>query len=246
MFTGLDPLNANEAYLFGCTCVYILLRRLRTWPHSQPKLVGKSPSDNRKATSIAWKSHANRRYRSGLSMESDRRHGRRLFSNRIGKKRILSELTSGSKGKCRHFRKSVQPTWSLGESIPSGFQRLQSSLQTIRRTCEIRVVPNGAGYQIQAIVKKDLEEVDRSLSGADGLAAVRHDGAVVRTDAALLGLPITLDWIEQEGATPSLSREFSRKYMVYFSPMSLLRGGNCFTPIPVSCILSPMPVVSKP
>ncbi len=86
------------------------------------------------------------------------------------------------------------------DALP-GFQRLQSSLQTIRRTGDIRVIPNGAGYQVQVSVLKDLEDVDRSLSGADGSAAVRHDGAVVRTDAALLGLPITLDWIEQERDT---------------------------------------------
>lgn len=83
------------------------------------------------------------------------------------------------------------------DALP-GFQRLQSSLQTIRRTADVRVIPNGAGYQLHVTVTKDLEEVDRSLSGADGAAAARHDGSVVRTDAALLGQPITLDWIEQE------------------------------------------------
>ncbi len=82
-----------------------------------------------------------------------------------------------------------------------GFQRLQSSLQTMRRTADIRVVPNGAGFQISVAVLKDLEDVDRSLNAADGSAAVRHDGSVVRTDPTLLGQPITLDWIEQERDT---------------------------------------------
>lgn len=80
----------------------------------------------------------------------------------------------------------------------SGFQRMQSSLQTIRRTADIRVIPNGAGYQLSVQVLKDLEDVDRSMSGADGSASIRHDGAVVRTSPTLLGQPITLDWIEQE------------------------------------------------
>ncbi|MFM8172248.1 MAG: hypothetical protein ACKN81_01770, partial [Pirellulaceae bacterium] len=60
------------------------------------------------------------------------------------------------------------------------------------------VVPNNAGYLVEVIVNKDIEEVDRSLSGADGAAAARHDGSVVRTDPTLRGQPITLDWIEQE------------------------------------------------
>ena len=83
------------------------------------------------------------------------------------------------------------------DALP-GFQRLQSSLQTIRRTADVRVIPNGAGYQISVEVLKDLEDVDRSLSAADGSASQRHDGSVVRTSPSLLGQPITLDWIEQE------------------------------------------------
>jgi hypothetical protein len=79
-----------------------------------------------------------------------------------------------------------------------GFQRLQSTLQTMRRTAKVQVVPNNAGYLIEVVVNKDIEEVDRSLSGADGAAAARHDGSVVRTDPTLRGQPITLDWIEQE------------------------------------------------
>jgi hypothetical protein len=79
-----------------------------------------------------------------------------------------------------------------------GFQRLQSTLQTMRRTAKVQVVPNNAGYLVEVTVNKDIEEVDRSLSGADGAAAARHDGSVVRTDPTLRGQPITLDWIEQE------------------------------------------------
>lgn len=86
------------------------------------------------------------------------------------------------------------------EALP-GYQRLQSTLQTIRRTAVVKVIPNGAGYLIDVEVRKDLEDVDRSLSAADGSAATRHDGAVVRADPALVGQPITLAWIEQERDT---------------------------------------------
>ncbi len=51
---------------------------------------------------------------------------------------------------------------------------------------------------ISVQVLKDLEDVDRSLSGAEGSASQRHDGSIVRTSPTLLGQPITLDWIEQE------------------------------------------------
>jgi hypothetical protein len=86
------------------------------------------------------------------------------------------------------------------DSLP-GFQRLQSTFQTIRRTCLIKVTPMTTGYAMSVEVIKELEDVDRSASSGEGSAAVRHDGTIVRTDSALLGQPITLGWIRQENDT---------------------------------------------
>ncbi len=79
-----------------------------------------------------------------------------------------------------------------------GFQRLQSTLQTIRRTAFIRVTPMDTGYQIAIEIQKELEDVDRSQSSGEGSASVRHDGGIVRTDQQLRSLPITIGWIRQE------------------------------------------------
>jgi hypothetical protein len=79
-----------------------------------------------------------------------------------------------------------------------GFQRWQSTLQTIRRTCYIRVTPMATGYSMAVEVVKELEDVDRSASSGEGSAAVRHDGGIVRSDQQLQSLPITLGWIRQE------------------------------------------------
>jgi hypothetical protein len=82
-----------------------------------------------------------------------------------------------------------------------GFQRWQSTFQTIRRTCYIKVTPMATGYAMGVEVIKELEDVDRSASSGEGAAAVRHDGGVVRNDPQLAGLPITLGWIRQENDT---------------------------------------------
>ena len=82
-----------------------------------------------------------------------------------------------------------------------GFQRWQSTFQTIRRTAYIRVTPMSTGYSMSVEVVKELEDVDRAASSGEGSAAVRHDGAVVRSDNQLVGLPITLGWIRQENDT---------------------------------------------
>jgi hypothetical protein len=79
-----------------------------------------------------------------------------------------------------------------------GYQRLQSTLQTIRRTANIRVIPTDGGFSVAVEVIKELEDVDRSQFSSEGSAIARHDGSVVRTDSGLLGQPITLGWIRQE------------------------------------------------
>jgi hypothetical protein len=79
-----------------------------------------------------------------------------------------------------------------------GFQRWQSTLQTMRRTATIRVIPTNEGFSVGIEVIKELEDVDRSQFSSEGSAIARHDGTIVRTGANLSGQPITLGWIRQE------------------------------------------------
>lgn len=79
-----------------------------------------------------------------------------------------------------------------------GFQRNQSTLQSMRRTCIVRVTPTEQGFTIGVEVIKELEAVDRSQYSSEGSAIARHDGSIARADADLMGQPITLDWIRQE------------------------------------------------
>lgn len=82
-----------------------------------------------------------------------------------------------------------------------GFQRLQSTLQTIQRTAIVRVFPTNEGFSVSVEVIKELEDVDRSQYSSEGSAIARHDGSIVRTDSGLMGQPITLGWIRQENDT---------------------------------------------
>ncbi len=79
-----------------------------------------------------------------------------------------------------------------------GYQRWQSTLQTMRRTATVRVVPANDGFSIAVEVVKEIEDVDRSQYSSEGSSVARHDGSVVRADRALAGQPITLGWIRQE------------------------------------------------
>jgi hypothetical protein len=88
---------------------------------------------------------------------------------------------------------SFEP-WRRDTSM--GFERLQSTFQTIRRTATVRVVPEPTGYQISVEVIKEQEDVDQSQYAAAGAAAQRHDGTIVRNQNQIRQLPITLGWYE--------------------------------------------------
>jgi hypothetical protein len=82
-----------------------------------------------------------------------------------------------------------------------GFQRLQSTLQTMRRTAIIRITPVNEGFSVSVEVIKEIEDVNRSLLSSDSSASSRHDGTIVRADPNLQGSPITQGWIRQENDT---------------------------------------------
>ena len=77
-----------------------------------------------------------------------------------------------------------------------GFERLQSTFQTIRRTATVRVIPEDTGYLIEVEVLKEQEDVDQSQFSTAGSSAQRHDGTVVRNENQLRQLPVTLGWFE--------------------------------------------------
>lgn len=103
-----------------------------------------------------------------------------------------------------------------------GYQSLQSTFQTIRRTCFVRVIPNEQGFSIGVEVIKELEDVDRSQNSSEGSAIARHDGSIVRSDPGLIGQPITLGWIRQENDT-ELEQQILREILGRTTNVSLPR-----------------------
>jgi hypothetical protein len=88
---------------------------------------------------------------------------------------------------------SLLEPWRKDSTV--GFERLQSTLQSIRRRAIVTVRPLGPGYTIEVIVQKDLEDTDRTQYATESTAATRHDGTVVRRDQAYDDSPQTLGWI---------------------------------------------------
>ena len=88
---------------------------------------------------------------------------------------------------------SVFEPWRKDSTV--GFERLQSTLQSIRRRAIISVRPRGAAYVIEVVVQKDLEDTDRTQYATESTAAIRHDGTVVRKENSFDNSPQTLGWI---------------------------------------------------
>ena len=98
---------------------------------------------------------------------------------------------------------SLETTYRIGASIlepwnrdsTSGFERLQSTLQSIRRKAIVNVRAAQSGYSIEVVVLKEIEDVDQSQGASEGSIATRHDGTVTRSDEVFQGEPLTLGWI---------------------------------------------------
>jgi len=66
-----------------------------------------------------------------------------------------------------------------GDSV--GFrERLESTLQSIRRSGSMRLIPDPAGWRIEAVVLKELENLPRPMRATAGGASFRNDDSLYR------------------------------------------------------------------
>lgn len=80
------------------------------------------------------------------------------------------------------------------DSTP-GYERLLSTVQSIRRQATVRVVPQPTGFSVEILVIKELEELDRPEFATVGGVTRRHDGSLIDSDRSGQRGPVTLGWI---------------------------------------------------
>jgi hypothetical protein len=64
-----------------------------------------------------------------------------------------------------------------GDSVGS-FNRWESTFQTIRRRAVVRVVPDAAGYLVEVVVEKELEDLPNPEKATAGASVFRNDGSL--------------------------------------------------------------------
>lgn len=83
-----------------------------------------------------------------------------------------------------------------GDSVGT-YQRLESTLQSIRRQCVIRVIPDQGGFLVDVQVYKELEDVVRPEFATASAAAFRTSPSVIRYVEPIGAEPRTIGWIPQ-------------------------------------------------
>lgn len=85
-------------------------------------------------------------------------------------------------------------------------QRIESTLQSMRRYAILRVIPDAQGYWIEVSVYKELEDVDHPDYATAGEATFRSDATLTRVVDSLRQQDINEGWIPK-GRDPALEQK---------------------------------------
>lgn len=104
-------------------------------------------------------------------------------------------------------------------------ERLESTLQSIRRYAQIRVLPGDGGFWVNVAVFKELEDVVQPENSTVGAATFRGDTSFVRVETPVGQQEVHRGWI-QLGRDPILEQEMLGELQGRYgtSPISVLTG----------------------
>ena len=151
-------------------------------------------------------------------------------------KLIGDMLTEGRLDTAPRSGSTIFEPWNHDSTTP--YERLESTLQSIRRQAMVRVIPAAGGYQIEVQVMKQLELVSRPETGAISLAnpgSLRNDDSLQRVTNPVAGQSRTLDWND-------VGRDFALEQEILAQIQARL-GSVALPPLPVGPEqLAPPPV----
>ena len=144
--------------------------------------------------------------RSAVCLGTGGRRGRRLLPHRA--------RGAGPHGRQHADRRQlttvpeVSPTifepWRHDTVDPD--QRLENTLQSMRRRAVVRVTPAQGGHWVEVAVFKELEDVAQPDHATAGAATFRYDSTLTRVDNPITGEQVTKGWIAQ-GRDTSLEQQ---------------------------------------
>ena len=102
-------------------------------------------------------------------------------------------LTEGSLETFPRGGSTILEPWNR-DSTP-GYEKLESTLQSIRRQAIVRVAPAEDGFWVDVVVMKELEDVARPESGSISVSNLRNDSSTPRYVNPVTGARQTVGWI---------------------------------------------------
>ncbi len=107
-------------------------------------------------------------------------------------------LTEGQLTTYPRGASTIFEPWNHDSVTP--YDRWEATLQSLRRTAIVRVIPAEGGFLVDVQVEKELEDVPRPEAGAISIfnsQALRNDDALQRVTNPTGGQQPTLGWIKQ-------------------------------------------------
>ena len=102
-------------------------------------------------------------------------------------------LTEGTLTTYPRTGSTIFEPWNTDSVTP--YERMESTLQSIRRKSIVRVTPAEGGFLVDVAVFKELEDVARPESFGATAANLRNDDSVQRFTNPVGGQPLSIGWI---------------------------------------------------
>lgn len=103
------------------------------------------------------------------------------------------------------------------------YEKLESTLQSIRRQARVRVVPANEGFWIEVVVFKELEHVAHPAHASAGAATFRNDSSLTRVISAVGEQEIHEGWIPL-GRDPALEQRILAQLHERFGLVTPVQG----------------------
>jgi len=115
----------------------------------------------------------------------------------------------------------------------NAYQRLESTLQSIRRRAVVRVIPAENGYWVDVVVFKELEDVVQPEQANAGAATFRYDDSLTGVVNPVYEQPINDGWIP-------LGRDTALEQRILAQLLARIGNTGCIGASPVSAQTPPL------
>ncbi len=93
--------------------------------------------------------------------------------------------------------------WLVGSTLlepwrndaANAYEKLEGTLQSIRRRAVVRVTPSSAGQWVEVVVFKELEDASKPIGAQTGSGVFRYESSLNRVENPVLEQPLTQGWI---------------------------------------------------